>query len=93
MAAPRKKSLLIGINYVGSQHQLQGCHQDVQNVRQFLDAMNYPDDQRNQVIMRDDSHTDPNGPFFPNGHNILAAMQWLVSEPGTLNFLHYSGLS
>jgi hypothetical protein len=34
----RKKSLLIGINYVGSQHELQGCHQDVTNMREFLDA-------------------------------------------------------
>jgi hypothetical protein len=34
----RKKSLLIGINYVGSQHALQGCHQDVTNMREFLDA-------------------------------------------------------
>lgn len=39
MAYPRKKSLLIGINYVGSQHALQGCHQDVTNMREFLDAM------------------------------------------------------
>ena len=31
------------------------------------------------------------GPFFPNGHNILAAMHWLVSEPNTCCFLHYSG--
>ncbi|KAK5108440.1 hypothetical protein LTR62_008327 [Meristemomyces frigidus] len=88
---PRKKSLLIGINYIGSQHQLQGCHQDVANVREFLDAMGYPEDPRSQVIMRDDSRTDPRGPFFPSGHNILAAMQWLISEPGTQNFLHYSG--
>ncbi|EMC99506.1 hypothetical protein BAUCODRAFT_29851 [Baudoinia panamericana UAMH 10762] len=88
---PRRKSLLIGINYVGSQHQLQGCHQDVQNMRQFLQAMDYPEDQRSQVILRDDQYTDPRGPFFPNGHNIMAAMQWLISEPGTMNFLHYSG--
>jgi len=26
-----------------------------------------------------------------NRHNILAAIDWLVSEPGTCNFLHYSG--
>ncbi|TKA77890.1 hypothetical protein B0A55_03336 [Friedmanniomyces simplex] len=90
-AGPRKKSLLIGINYVGSQHALQGCHQDVQNVRQFLQAMDYPSDSNSQVILRDDSSTDPRGPFWPNGHNILAAMQWLISEPGTVNFLHYSG--
>ncbi|KAK0283832.1 hypothetical protein LTS00_011494, partial [Friedmanniomyces endolithicus] len=52
--APRKKSLLIGINYVGSQHSLQGCHQDVENVREFLTAMNYPADPGSQVILRDD---------------------------------------
>ena len=88
---PRKKSLLIGINYTGSQHELQGCHQDVTNMRQFLDAMGYPSDHRSQVVLRDDSRTDPDGPMWPNGHNMLAAMQWLVSEPGTCNFLHYSG--
>ncbi|KAK3066817.1 hypothetical protein LTR53_016670 [Teratosphaeriaceae sp. CCFEE 6253] len=88
---PRRKSLLIGINYVGSRHQLEGCHQDVHNIHQFLSDMDYPDDPHSQVIMRDDPYTDPRGPFWPNGHNLLAAMQWLVSEPGTINFLHYSG--
>lgn len=41
--------------------------------------------------MRDDQRTDPRGQFYPNGRNILAAMHWLVSEPNTCNFLHYSG--
>ena len=90
-AQGRKKSLLIGINYVGSKHQLQGCHQDVENVHQFLHAMGYPSDQRSQVILRDNQQTDPHGQFWPNGRNMLAAMSWLVSEPGTCNFLHYSG--
>ena len=31
------------------------------------------------------------GPYMPTGHNILAALDWLVSEPGTMCFLHYSG--
>ena len=39
------------------------------------------------VIMADDRQ----GPFYPTGHNMLAAMQWLVSEPNTQCFLHYSG--
>ncbi len=56
-----------------------------------MSSQGYPNDQRSQVIMRDDEHTDPNGRFWPTGANILAAMQWLVSEPGTCNFLHYSG--
>ncbi|EME89512.1 uncharacterized protein MYCFIDRAFT_126814 [Pseudocercospora fijiensis CIRAD86] len=90
---PRKKSLLIGINYVGSDHELQGCHQDVENMREFLAAMDYPTDRSSQVILRGryDQHTDPSGPMWPNGHNMLAAMQWLVRDPGTVNFLHYSG--
>lgn len=91
MGDRRRKSLLIGINYVGSQHQLKGCHQDVQNVNNFLSYRGYPQDQRSQVVMLDDSRTDPSGPFFPNGHNILAAMEWLVSEPNTTCMLHYSG--
>ena len=33
----------------------------------------------------------PNSPYYPTGHNILAAMDWLVSEPGCTLFLHYSG--
>ncbi|KAK7895122.1 hypothetical protein LTR67_005861 [Exophiala xenobiotica] len=87
----RRKSLLIGINYVGSQHSLRGCHQDVTNMMDFLKFKGYSSDPQDQVIMRDDRDTDPRGPFFPTGRNILAAMHWLISEPNTCNFLHYSG--
>ena len=90
-AGGRKKSLLIGINYVGSEHALNGCQQDVENIREFIDKQGYPTDNKSQLIMRDDNHTDPKGPLWPNGKNILAAMAWLVSEPGTTCFLHYSG--
>lgn len=31
------------------------------------------------------------GPYYPVGSNILAAMDWLVSEPECALFLHYSG--
>lgn len=91
ISSQKKKSLLIGINYVGSSHALQGCHQDVENIHRFISSQDYPTDQGSQIIMRDDEHTDPHGKFFPTGKNILAAMAWLVSEPGTCNFLHYSG--
>ena len=33
----RRKSLLIGINYTGSDNELRGCVQDVENVLEFLD--------------------------------------------------------
>ncbi|KAB8339209.1 hypothetical protein FH972_022143 [Carpinus fangiana] len=91
MGSLRRKSLLIGINYTGSQHELRGCHQDVDNVGEFLYYRGYPQDPRSQVILRDDREARETGPYYPNGHNILAAMDWLVSEPGTCCFLHYSG--
>ena len=33
---PRKKALIIGINYFGSKHQLNGCINDAMNIRNFL---------------------------------------------------------
>jgi metacaspase-1 len=57
----------------------------------FLSYKGYSSDPGSQVIMRDDQRTDPRGPFFPTGKNLLAAMHWLISEPNTCNFLHYSG--
>ncbi|GAB7349190.1 hypothetical protein MBLNU459_g8122t1 [Dothideomycetes sp. NU459] len=83
----RKKSLLIGINYTGSSNELKGCHRDVENVAEFISYRGYGDDPREQVILRDDRQ----GPYYPSGANILAAIDWLVCEPGTCNFLHYSG--
>ncbi|OCK82871.1 peptidase C14 [Lepidopterella palustris CBS 459.81] len=85
----RRKSLLIGINYTGSQHALQGCHQDVHNMIDFLQSRGYPSDPGSMVVLADDR--DPRGMFFPTGRNILSAMDWLVSEPNTCCFLHYSG--
>jgi hypothetical protein len=63
----RKKSLLIGINYTGSENELRGCHQDVENVAEFLSYRGYSNDQRSQVILRDDL----GGQYYPSGHNIL----------------------
>ena len=83
----RRKSLLIGINYTGSRHALRGCQQDVANMQRFLTTRGYPSDQYNQVILTDARQ----GPFYPSGHNMLAAMDWLVSEPNCRLFLHYSG--
>lgn len=83
----RRKALLIGINYTGSQHQLQGCHQDVRNMIQFLQSRGLSTNERDMVVLADDR----GGPYYPTGHNIMAAMNWLVSEPNCSCFLHYSG--
>lgn len=85
----RRKALLIGINYIGSEHQLAGCIDDVGNVAEFLASRGFSNHPSSMVVMTD--RTDPRGPYFPTGHNIIAAMRWLVSEPETMCFLHYSG--
>ncbi|PSN65166.1 peptidase C14 [Corynespora cassiicola Philippines] len=89
--AQRKKSLLIGINYVGSSHALRGCHADIENIAEFLSYRGYSNAQRDRVILSDMPAVDPSGPFYPTGHNILAAMDWLVGEPNCTLFMHYSG--
>lgn len=83
----RRKSLLIGINYTGTRHALQGCQQDVDNMIGFLKWRGYPTDPGSMVVLTDAR----SGPYFPTAHNMLAAMDWLVSEAGTCCFLHYSG--
>lgn len=72
----RKKSLLIGINYTGSQYELHGCHQDVENVAEFLSYRGYSDDPRSQVILRDDMQ----GPYYPSGPNVLVKSPDLLSS-------------
>lgn len=87
--AQRKKSLLIGINYVGSAHELQGCHQDIDNIAEFLSTKGYTDDRRDRVILSDKEDVEVDSPYYPTGHNLLAAIDWLVSEPGCTLFLHW----
>ncbi|KIW03013.1 uncharacterized protein PV09_05671 [Verruconis gallopava] len=84
---PRRKALLIGINYTGSRHELHGCQQDVRNMIPFLQARGFPAHEPYMVVLADDR----GGNYYPTAHNILAAMDWLVSEPGYSCFLHYSG--
>ncbi|KAH8723738.1 peptidase C14, caspase domain-containing protein [Phaeosphaeriaceae sp. PMI808] len=91
MSHRRKKSLLIGINYVGSQHVLRGCHSDVDNMAEFLSYHGYDNSHKNRVILVDRPEVERDSPYWPDGHNLLAAMDWLVSEPGCTLFLHYSG--
>lgn len=75
----KKKALLIGINYTGSRAELGGCHADVENVGQFLNHHGYPNGPRCRLVLRDDLE----GKYYPTGVNMLAAMDWLVSEPNT----------
>ncbi|CAN8096795.1 unnamed protein product [Discula destructiva] len=90
---PRKKALIIGINYTGSEHALNGCINDAFNVRDFLvNERGFSDDPSNMVIMTDDPENEGTS-FWPNGENMLAAFKWLTSynEPGDSCWLSYSG--
>lgn len=70
----RKKSLLIGINYEGSENELRGCRQDVRNVAEFISYRGYSDHPHSQVILTDDQE----GSYYPNGANILVEFHLLL---------------
>ncbi|KAI8055559.1 peptidase C14, caspase domain-containing protein [Gilbertella persicaria] len=86
----RKKALLIGINYFGTDHELNGCINDVANIKDFISSL-YGFQEEDMVILTDDQ--DPDSRFYPTRANILAAMTWLVSDaqPNDSFFFHYSG--
>ncbi|KAJ5610142.1 hypothetical protein N7510_006861 [Penicillium lagena] len=89
----RKKALLIGINYTGSKHQLNGCINDAMNVREYLlRERGFSPDPRDMVILTD-TPQNRGSPFFPTGANMLAAFRWLVTgnNPGDSVWLSYSG--
>ncbi|OBZ91369.1 Metacaspase-1B [Choanephora cucurbitarum] len=85
----RKRALLIGINYFGSQNQLNGCINDVHNMKAFL-TEGHGFREEDMVILTDDQE-DPK--FIPTKQNILSAMQWLVSDAREDDsfFFHFSG--
>lgn len=90
---PRKKALIIGINYTGSQNELGGCINDAMNVRDFLvGERGFSDESQDMVIMTDDPENEGTS-FWPNGENMLAAFRWLTSynEAGDRLWLSYSG--
>lgn len=85
----RRKALLIGINYYGTQNELRGCVNDVKNMSRFLNehfGYSYDD----MVILTDDQKELAR---LPTKDNILRAMQWLVKDarPNDSYFFHMSG--
>lgn len=82
-----RRALLIGINYVGQQGQLSGCHNDVGNIKDYLVQRQGFDESNILVLMDDGRHTNP------TYQNILHAFRQLVAhtEAGDSCFFHYSG--
>ncbi|EPX73525.1 metacaspase Pca1 [Schizosaccharomyces octosporus yFS286] len=85
----KRKALLIGLNYVNTRNELQGCINDVMATGQLLrERYGYKAD--DMVIMTDYAQ-HPRG--IPTRQNMLDGMRWLVSgaQPNDSLFFHYSG--
>lgn len=85
--AGAKRAVLIGINYVGQQGELSGCHNDVGNMRRYIEKVHGFTEERMTVLMDDGQHDEP------THANIMAAFRRLVqdTQEGDAVFVHYSG--
>jgi len=94
---PRRRALLIGINYIGQPAQLSGCVNDIADVRAVCTDLRYDE----VCILHDgvwpgkfnkaDARIGPD--LRPTHKNITAAMSWLVKDAaaGDILWFHYSG--
>ena len=86
------KAVLIGINYRGTDSELNGCINDVKNMYDYLTVVEQFDP-NNIIVLTDESSSSLQR--LPTNKNILANLRWLVNgNDGTDNislFLHYSG--
>jgi hypothetical protein len=90
---PRRKALIIGINYFGSENELNGCINDAMNVKEFLvNDRGFSDSSHDMVVMTDEPQNQGTS-FYPTVANLMSAFKWLTSynEPGDLLWLSYSG--
>lgn len=80
-----KKALLIGINYTGTSAQLNGCINDIYNVRSFL-LQHYGYEMQNIKVLSDQD-------ILPTNKAIKDNIAWLLSgsSEGDNLFFHYSG--
>lgn len=86
-ATGAKRAVLIGINYVGQKGQLSGCHNDVSNVKDYLEnALGFRD--QDMLVLMDDGRHHP-----PTRQNIINAYKRIAeySKAGDVVFIHYSG--
>lgn len=90
---PRRKALLIGINYYGTSHELKGCINDAFNMKDYLVRDRGFSPAQHDMVMLTDAPENRGSPFYPTGANMMAAFQWLVTgnNPGDSVFLSYSG--
>ncbi|KAI9322667.1 caspase domain-containing protein [Dichotomocladium elegans] len=86
---PRKRALIIGINYIGTSSELGGCIADAQNVQGMLKKIyGYLDE--NIRLLTDDQTETAN---IPTKENIYSGIEWLLDEAKANDalFLYFSG--
>jgi metacaspase-1 len=76
---PRRKALIIGINYFGSNHQLNGCINDAMNVRNFLIQDRGFSPAPHDMVLLTDEPANRGTPFFPTGANIMAVSESAIT--------------
>lgn len=83
-----KRALLIGINYIGTNNRLNGCINDVINMRQLL-ISEFSFKAENIVLMSDEIQGD----LRPTKQNITNQINKITSstKSGDTVFVHYSG--
>ncbi|NDG33060.1 caspase family protein, partial [bacterium] len=83
-----KKAVLIGINYTGTDAQLNGCINDITNVRDVL-ITNCGYNAQNIRVLTD----DPKNPLRPTRKAMEDNIAWLMSnvKAGDTLFFYYSG--
>ncbi|CAJ1450726.1 unnamed protein product [Effrenium voratum] len=85
----KRKSLLVGINYYGTQAELSGCVADVKRMRPLLEQHGFPSSEDCQMVLLD----EPGWPKPPTKANLQRAIRWLTQDvqTGDALFFHYSG--
>jgi hypothetical protein len=69
---PRRKALLIGINYFGTKHQLNGCINDAMNLREYLVRDRGFSPAPQDMVVMTDAPENKGTPFEPTGANMIA---------------------
>ena len=92
---PRRKALLIGVNYYHTNHELkgsflkyinpvrsltaQGCINDAFNIREYLVRGRGFPSDPRSMVMLTDAPENRGSPYEPTGANMMAAFHWLVT--------------
>lgn len=90
MQGGKKRALLIGINYYGTEAELNGCINDITDVQEYLKTCGFTEF---KVLKDDKSDPEHKLPDCPTRANIEKAIREMISKTksGDLLYFHYSG--